>query len=365
VSTRPTGSTVEHHRLSQHVTETVVPLSQRHLDAETDLRLVTGPVSITDVAVGLMWRATPALARELANAMEDAAGALLIQPYLVPALQDLAPDLPFVCDCHNHERAMKSGMYPTNEGGAWLMGKVLEIERAAVRGASLVTATTEADLASVVAEYHVQRDLAAVIANGVDTSEIAFVTGEERRHRRAALLGELGLHPATRVLALFVGSGHGPNIDAGRTLIHQAPDMHQVEFLLVGRHSEELHHSKLPPNVHLLGTVDDKMLERLLAAADVALNPIRTGGGSNLKLLTYLAAGLPVITSSVGARGIDAADAGVLVSNLDRLGDAIERVVGDLGAERALAGRRYVEDHADWRSIGRHFRELIDKFVLT
>ena len=141
--------------------------------------------------------------------------------------------------------------------------------------------------------------------------------------------------------------------------------MHNVEFLLVGRHSEELHHSKLPANVHLLGTVDDTMLERLLSSADVALNPIRTGGGSNLKLLTYLAAGLPVITSSVGARGIDAAEAGVLVSNLDRLGDAIDRIAGDQGLERAYAGRRYVEDHADWRSIGRHFRELIDKFVLT
>jgi hypothetical protein len=55
----------------------------------------------------------------------------------------------------------------------------------------------------------------------------------------------------------------------------------------------------------------------------------------------------------------------VLVSNLDRLGDAIERIAGDQGLERALAGRRYVEEHADWRSIGRHFRELIDKFVLT
>jgi glycosyltransferase involved in cell wall biosynthesis len=141
--------------------------------------------------------------------------------------------------------------------------------------------------------------------------------------------------------------------------------MPQVDFLLAGRHSDELHRSNLPPNVHLLGTVSDDELELLLGAADMALNPIHTGGGSNLKLLTYLAAGLPVITSAVGARGIDAANAGVVVSGLERLGDAIERVAGASGEERARAGRAYVEANADWRMIGARFAELVHELVLA
>jgi glycosyltransferase involved in cell wall biosynthesis len=362
ISVSPTAASIERHQLAPHVSETVVPLSARATDAETELRLVTGPVAITDVATGLMWKATPALARELATALEDAAAAIFVQPYLAPAVLELAPELPSVCDEHNHERAMKSGMYPANEGGAWMLGRVQEIERAAVRSSALMTATTEADLASIVAEYHFDRDRAGVVPNGVDTSAIEFVVGEERARRRATALGKLGLHPSTRVLALFVGSGHAPNIDAGRSIIASATTLPHVEFLLVGRHSEELHRSKLPPNIHLLGRVSDDDLDLFLTAADVALNPIRTGGGSNLKLLSYLASGLPVITTPVGARGIDAAEAGVLVCDLDRLGEAIERIEGP---ERAIAGRAWVEANADWKAISVQFSELFDKFVLS
>ncbi len=40
-----------------------------------------------------------------------------------------------------------------------------------------------------------------------------------------------------------------------------------------------------------------------LHAADVGLNPVTTGGGSNVKLPAYLAAGLPVVTTAFGLRG--------------------------------------------------------------
>ena len=35
-------------------------------------------------------------------------------------------------------------------------------------------------------------------------------------------------------------------------------------------------------------------------AADVAINPMATGSGTNLKIVEYLAAGVPVVTSTVG-----------------------------------------------------------------
>ncbi len=363
ISVSPTLTSIERHQLAPGVTETVVPLSARAIDAETELRLVTGPVSITDIATGLMWKATPALARELATALEDAAAVVYVQPYLAPAVIELAPGLPTVCDEHNHERAMKSGMFPANEGGAWMLGRVQEIERAAVRSSALMTATTEADMTSIVAEYHFDRDRAAVVPNGVDTSSIEFVVGEERARRRATALGTLGLHPSTRVLALFVGSGHGPNIDAGRSIISSAVGLPHVEFVLVGRHSEELHRSKLPPNIHLLGRVPEEDLDLLLTAADVALNPIRTGGGSNLKLLAYLAAGLPVITTPVGARGIDAAEAGVVVCDLDQLGEAMDRIEGPgtchRGTRVGRGERRLEGDRRQLRRTGREVRAVM------
>ena len=256
---------------------------------------------------------------------------LYVQPYLAPAVLELAEGLPSVCDEHNHERALRVDVSVQRGRRLAARARCCEIERTAVRSSALVTTTTEAD--------RCRHHLGVPRRPGAGRGD-----AERRRHRRdpvrhrrgatgsrAALIGRLGLHPSTAAVGLFIGSGHAPNIDAGRSLIHLAPTMPQVDFLLAGRHSDELHRSNLPPNVHLLGTVPEDELELLLGGADMALNPIHTGGGSNLKLLTYLAAGLPVITSAVGARGIDAANAGVVVSGLERLGDAIERVAGAPG----------------------------------
>jgi hypothetical protein len=83
-----------------------------------------------------------------------------------------------------------------------------------------------------------------------------------------------------------------------------------------------------------------------------------TGSGSNLKLLTYLAAGLPVVSTDVGARGIDASAAGVHTVEHEDLAAGIAHVIGHPDPERPLAGRRYVEEHCDWRAIGRRFATL-------
>ncbi len=61
----------------------------------------------------------------------------------------------------------------------------------------------------------------------------------------------------------------------------------------------------LPANVELLGVIDEKRLYSVLRAADIALNPVEIGSGTNLKLVQYMAAGLAVISTETGVRGIE------------------------------------------------------------
>ena len=61
----------------------------------------------------------------------------------------------------------------------------------------------------------------------------------------------------------------------------------------------------LPPNVVLAGVVTNVAKRTLLQSADLALNPMRTGSGTNLKIVEYFAAGIPVVSTPFGARGLE------------------------------------------------------------
>ena len=363
ISTRPDGPPVQAARLSDRVTETTVRLSDIHSTAETRLRLLTGHIAITDIGLSCLWPASPELVTRLRDGLGRADAALHVQPYLAPAVEELAGDLPTICDEHNHELGLKSGILPNNEGGRWLMRRVESTERLATSGARLVTATTDADLASICADYGVAATSAAVVPNGVDTSAIEFVTGARRRVAGQELRRRFEIEAAH--IAIFVGSGHGPNSDAGRTIVALAPELPDVTFVLAGRHSDALRGRRLPANVRLLGMVSDADLTLLLSGADLALNPIATGGGSNIKLVTYLAAGIPVVSTALGARGIAAREAGIVISELTGQSAAIRRTLDEMDLQRGTAGRDYVVHHCDWAGIGARFTALIREHVLT
>jgi len=345
-----------HHRLAPRLTEICVALPPEQTDRETRLRLVTGNVSLTDIAAGLMWSGIDTLPEILERELDAASTAVLVQPYLVDAVLTLAGGLPIICDEHNDELLLKRSIIPPNAGGRWLLNHVDRIERGATEHAALVTTTTDFDLDSLGSRYDITAPT-AIVPNGVDTTEIEFVMGGDRLRRRLALSQQAGLDRG-RTSALFVGSGHRPNIDAGRAIIEVARDVPEVDFLLAGRHCHALGGTHLPRNVRLLGLVSDEFLELLLAGCDIALNPMAGGSGSNLKLLSYLAAGLPVVSTVVGARGIDAHEAGVHTIDIADLEQGIRDLIGHDNTERVLAGRHYVEEHCDWRAIGRRFAAL-------
>jgi glycosyltransferase involved in cell wall biosynthesis len=350
-----------HHELAPGLTEICLALQPDQLDRETRLRLVTGNVALTDIAAGLMWAGIDGLADTLRRELDGATAAVLVQPYLIDAVRTVADGLPIICDEHNDELVLKRSIIPDNVAGRWLLDHIDTIERSAVESASLVTATTDRDLDTLGARYSIDAPT-AVVPNGVDTTEIEFVVGGDRRRRRLALATDLGLDPG-RPAALFIGSGHGPNIDAGRAIVNVAHHLPDVDFLLAGRHSGLLGITHLPANVRLLGVVDDELHDLLLAACDLALNPMNAGSGSNLKLLTYLAAGLPVVSTEVGARGIDSAAAGVQITGMNDIENGIIRLLGVDHTERSLAGRHYVEEHCDWRAIGRRFAALTAEHI--
>ena len=90
--------------------------------------------------------------------------------------------------------------------------------------------------------------------------------------------------------------------------------------------------------------------------------PLRIGGGSRLKILESLACGLPVVSTRIGAEGLEL-NAGRhldVVENADQMADAL--IAAIRAAERirlqAEAGRRKILDRYDWDSLAKKLESI-------
>jgi len=129
---------------------------------------------------------------------------------------------------------------------------------------------------------------------------------------------------------VFLGSfAHPPNADGARQLVEvimpevwrSLPDL-QVTIVGADPPPEVL--ALRQPRVAVTGWVED--VESLLHRSRLMVAPLRVGAGMKGKVTQSLALGLPVVTTAVGAEGLDlGADGGLLVA--DDPGELAARIV--------------------------------------
>jgi len=98
--------------------------------------------------------------------------------------------------------------------------------------------------------------------------------------------------------------------------------------------------------------------------AAVAVVPLRAAAGTRLKILEAAACGVPVVSTSVGAEGLELSDGSEIriADDPEAFARAVAELLADRDArrEQAAAARRKVEQLYGWDSIGRSFsRELL------
>jgi glycosyltransferase involved in cell wall biosynthesis len=93
--------------------------------------------------------------------------------------------------------------------------------------------------------------------------------------------------------------------------------------------------------------------------AAVAVVPLLAGGGTRLKILEAAASGVPVVSTSVGAEGLDLVNGEEILLRDDpaEFAEAVGGLLADAGARRrqAAAARARVERQHDWNVIGERF----------
>ncbi len=351
--------------------ETAVPLSPAQRRAAEEASLAVG-VPVSDLTAGADIALTPEYGRRLREACRDADAVILAEPYLLPALDHAGIDLPFVYDAFNVEADLKADVLPRTAAGAAVLDRVVAVEEEASRRAALITACSLPDARRLAALAGRRASDAVVVPNGTDCAATTPPSAEVRRLRGERWLARYrALDDRARdveALAVFFGSWHPPNLDAARRIVELAPDVPEVLFLLGGRHGEALAGTSTPANVVLAGRVSDRVRDVLLGTAHLALNPMAFGSGTNLKVLEYLAAGVPVVTTPFGIRGLDLTDREhLLVGSAEGFGGAVRTLLADPdgAATRAAAGRRRVEEAYDWRRLGDRLAEVLGRVAAT
>jgi glycosyltransferase involved in cell wall biosynthesis len=156
-----------------------------------------------------------------------------------------------------------------------------------------------------------------------------------------------------------------PQVDraARLVLIGSGPQASVVEQRIAER--------SLTDRVAVMGQVGHEQMPSLLAALDIGVAPYLPDEDfyfSPLKVLEYLAAGLPVICPALGDLPDIVADAGVLYEpgDVDDLARAIGSLVGDPAKRRALAARsRTVSRRWTWDANAQAYVDLAAAVMIS
>lgn len=160
------------------------------------------------------------------------------------------------------------------------------------------------------------------------------------------------LHPPRQPVILFFGSlDSSANVDAFQFLMDEVLPLveddlkfHQVKIRVVGKNPPAAFAERLrsagTDRIDLVGPVES--IDAALAECRFVLLPLRIASGTRTRILEAAAMGCAVVTTAIGAEGLD-------------LGRTI--LIGDTASELAAHTRHLLEEPAEAAQLGRKLRE--------
>ena len=326
-----------------------IPKSADHAAFEAEVNRGQS-VSVNDGVAALFVSGNRALRDIAASLALRAEGFIFEHPYMAPVLDDLRrlrPDAPVVYGAHNVESDLKRKLLRGHKLGRSLVGFIAELERRLVAEANLIVCCTEADRSRFAGMTQAP---VVVAGNGCKVAPL------ERAARLAGAPRRVG----------FLGSGHGPNVDAADYIVRTlAPLFPQVRFELIGSVCSTLKAAP-PENVVLHGVAPERVKNVLMPQWDLALNPVTVGGGSSLKLPDYMAHGLPTLSTPEGARGFAVAERGAgRVAGLAEFPRALGQMLSDPArlADQGARARAYAEAELSWTASAHAYRAALQPLL--
>ena len=160
-----------------------------------------------------------------------------------------------------------------------------------------------------------------------------------------------------REIAFSGNLEYAPNISAVRFFRDQVwPSLRSrpnLQWKIIGKNPDAVRALLAgDPAVEVTGPVDDAVAA--LASAQVAVVPLLAGSGTRIKILEAWAAGTPVVSTTIGAQGLECRDQEhlLIADTPDRFSAAVTRLLDSYDDRRRLgaAGRRLYEERYTWQN---------------
>jgi len=274
-------------------------------------------------------------------------------PYAA-AVRSIAPRH-WVVMAHNIESLIWQRYYETETHPAkrWYIGrqwkKFVRFEREVFAAADCTIAVSEPDAKLARDEFGARR--VEVVDNGVDV-EYFRPGGAARDDDQILCLGSLDWRP---------------NQDAVRVMLSEIfPAVRSqrptAKLWIVGRNPPEWMSALVAAveGATLVGSVPD--VRPYLERSAVLAVPLRIGGGSRLKIIEALASGLPVVSTEIGAEGLDF-EPGRHLETVAQTGEMAQALLACLAEPararaQAKAARELVTAHYDWSALALRLEEI-------
>ncbi len=260
---------------------------------------------------------------------------------------DIFKGMPVILDAHNIEHEI---IRQVKYGYSSLMRKILYVmeeikikrkEKRAWRECALCFTVSKKER-DLIAAYHGHNEKVFTISNGVDLETHTFLPKSETEGR----------------LLFLGGMDYQPNLDSALYLLKEIfPSVrsgnHAVRLDFVARDVWRINIPMPVVGVEFHENVPDVL--PYFRRSDILLVPLRYGGGTRIKILEAMAAGLPVVTTSKGCEGIEAMH-GVhlmIADSPDEFAAYIKRVLEDAELRRTITqqARSLVEERYSWKDL--------------
>lgn len=196
----------------------------------------------------------------------------------------------------------------------------------------------------------------AVVPNGVDAVAYGPPSADTSLPRSIVFTGSMDWRPNQDAIRWFIDAVHPLLLQQGDYRLH-----------VVGRAPPEWMRDRtaVPSQIVVTGTVED--VRPFIENAAVYVVPLRAGGGSRLKILEALAMGRAVVSTTVGAEGLDVEPGRNIVIEDTREGfaAAITALWDDAPRRAALGanGRSLIEERYRWEQIAPLQRALWSRAI--